>query len=297
MSQFDNDFWDKEEEEPSDTWKQSKQYSQKEEQEEEQDGDEELYDLSESEEIEDFLDVEEISVVDNARIRLEQGRLYEMLIKHNLFDGVEAMPQAVTKVQSEIKEFIIERLEILLGMKSEKQKEVHQIIKESQFNELEVQALKMIASKVTKGVSESAPPPSERPKSGLNAIKTSSPSKPALSVVKKSPPPPPPQVQKKTYKQVPVKNPLKQESFKKPVEEDTRNMSPDAIAKKDIRYINSLKDMSLSEANKLVSERHVRPRPTTKMDQESINRHYAAKMAVNQEAQTFTALLAMAKRK
>ena len=296
MSQFDNDFWDREEEEPSDTWEQKKKYSQKEEEEEEQGGDEELYDLSESEEIEDFLDVEEISVVDNARIRLEQGRLYEMLIKHNLFDGVEAMPQAVTKVQTEIKEFIIERLEILLGMKSEKQKEVHQIIKESQFNELEVQALKMIASKVTKGVSESAPTPSERPKNGLNAIKVNSPSKPALSVVRKSPPPPPP-VQKKTYKQVPIKKTVKQESFKKTEEEDTRNMSPDAIAKKDIKYINSLKQMTLEDANKLVSERHARPRPNFKMDQESINRHYAAKMAVNQEAQTFTALLAMAKRK
>ena len=72
--------------------------------------------------IEDLLQEEEISVVDNARIRLEQGRLYEMLIKHNLFEGVDAMPQAVAKVQTEIKEFIIERLEILLGMKSEKQK-------------------------------------------------------------------------------------------------------------------------------------------------------------------------------
>ena len=296
MSQFDNDFWDKEEEEPSNAWEQNKQYSQEEDEEEQ---DEELYDLSESEEIEGLLDVEEISVVDNARIRLEQGRLYEMLIKHNLFDGVDAMPQAVIKVQSEIKEFIIERLEILLGMKSEKQKEVHQIIKESPFNELEVQALKMIASKVTKGVSESTPAPTEKPKGGLNAIKAPSATKPALNVVKKPTPPlpPPPPVQKKTYKQVPVKKTVKQESFKKTEEEDTRNMSPEAIAKKDIKYINSLKEMSLSEANKLVSERHVRPRPTTKMDQESINRHYAAKMAVNQEAQTFTALLAMAKRK
>ena len=74
-------------------------------------------------------------------------------------------------------------------------------------------------------------------------------------------------------------------------------MSPEAIAKKDMKYINSLKEMSLTEANKIVSERHTRPRPNVKMDQESINRHYASKMAINETAQTFTALLAMAKRK
>jgi hypothetical protein len=291
MSQFDNDFWDREEEEAPAAWGQDSKYFAQEQEETE------TYDLDESEGIEELLDVEEVSVVDNARIRLEQGRLYEMLIKHNLFDGVDAMPQAVIKVQSEIKEFIIERLEILLGMKSEKQKEIHQIIKESQFNEMEVQALKMIASKVTKGASETAPSPVEKPRSELNAIKSNSVSKPGLNTIKKpSPPPSAPVAQKKTYKQPPAKKPMKQEDFKK-TEEDVRDLSPEAIAKKDINYINSLKQMSLSEANKLVSERHTKPRPNVKIDQETVNRHYAAKMAINQEAQTFATLLAMAKRK
>lgn len=297
MSQFDNDFWDREEEEKESAWKQDNQYFNQEEQEED-----EIYDLSESETVEELLDIEEVSVVDNARIRLEQGRLYEMLIKHNLFDGVDAMPQAVVKVQSEIKEFIIERLEILLGMKSEKQKEIHQIIKESQFNELEIQALKMIASKVTKGASEVTPtstPVPEKPKNELNAIKNNT-IKPGLNMIKKPSPTQAPSsvIQKKTQKQIPMKKPTRQIVTKKIEEEqDIRNMSPEAIAKKDMKYINSLKEMSLTEANKIVSEKHARPRPNIKIDQESVNRNYAAKMAVNQEAQTFTALLAMAKRK
>lgn len=293
MSQLDNDFWDREEE-------RNTSYQENDEQDveytDQEDGDDGLYDLSESETVEEFLDVEEVSVVDSARIRLEQGRLYEMLIKHNLFDGVDAMPQAVIKVQSEIKEFIIERLEILLGMKSEKQKEIHQIVKESQFNDLEVQALKMIASKVTKGASENVPPPvTEKPKNELNTVKNNTSNRPALNTLKK-PAPPAPVVQKKIHKQAPARKPVRQEPVKRP-KEDVSDLSPEAVAKRDMKYINSLKQMPLSEANKIVSEKHARPKPTVKIDQESVNRQYAAKMALNTEAQTFTTLLAMAKKK
>lgn len=286
MGQLDNNLWDKEEES---SWEEDNEYL---EEEQEQLEDSESYSLDNSETIEEFLDREEVSVVDNARIRLEQGRLYEMLIKHNLFDGVDAMPQAVVKVQSEIKEFIIERLEILLGMKSEKQKEVHQIIKESQFNELEVQALKMIASKVTKGASEEVSSISEKPKNELNMIKPSSPNKAGLNSIKK---PDPVVNQKKLVKEVPAKKISKPE-FKK-TEKDTQDLSLDGIVKKDMKYIESLKKMSLTDANKIVSERHARPQPKIKLDQESINRQYAAKMSLNEEANAFTALLKMAQKK
>lgn len=294
MSQFDRNFWDREEEEEETpaNWEQNDQYFTEENQEES-----ELYDLGESETVEEFLDVEEVSVVDKARIRLEQGRLYEMLIKHNLFDGVDAMPQAVVKVQSEIKEFITERLEILLGMKSEKQKEVHQIIKESQFNELEVQALKMIASKVTKGASETISNVSEKPKNELNAVRNTNASSSGINSIKKTIPSAPQKQQ-----QIPAKKPVKQQVVKRNKEEvvkeeRTENLSPEAIAKRDMKYIDSLKKMPLTEANKLVSERHSRPRPNVRIDQETVNRNYAAKMAINEEAQAFTTLLAMAKRK
>lgn len=290
MNQLGSDFWDRNEEEETSTEEDYQYFT-----EEKSSRKNELYDLSDSETIEEFLDVEEVSVVDNARIRLEQGRLYEMLIKHNLFDGVDAMPQAVTKVQSEIKEFIIERLEILLGMKSEKQKEVHHIVKESQFNELEVQALKMIASKVTKGASETEPVVPDKPKNELNAIKSPGLGKPVLNSIKK---PTPVAVQKKTPNQAPlVKKNINRELLKKNTEEDIKNLSPELIAKKDMKYIESLKQMSLSEADRVVSERHARPRYPGKLDQESINRQYSAKMALNKTAQDFAVLLAAAKKK
>lgn len=254
--------------------------------------------VSEDSLIENLLDDEEVSVVDAARIRLEQGRLYEMLIKHNLFESVDAMPQAVAKVQSEIKEFIIERLEVLLGMKSEnKIKETH-IVKESQFNDVEVQALKMIASKVTKGASDKVEEKTENsPKrsSPINAINSSNNKKSNLNSIKNT------VVEKtksvsnnipvKSSKQVPT-NAINKENIEKNV--SSKNLSVDDIAKKDMKYIESLKQMTLAEANSIVSQRHSKPKPNVTLNQEDINRQYTSRMAVNEKAQAFSTLLAAA---
>lgn len=258
------------------------------------------YDFEESAEIEDLLDEEESSVIDNARIRLEQGRLYEMLIKHNLFENVDAMPQAVAKVQSEIKEFIIERLEVLLGMKSENQPKETHIIKESQFNDMEIQALKMIASKVTKGASEVQSEKKEL-SGGLNTIKTLDVKKNTLNSVKSSE-----SIQKKPVQATkPAKAPVKQSSPSASKAAPRNNpeaivssktLSPEDIAKRDMKYIESLKEMSLADANKVVSQRHTRPKPSVTLNQEDINRNYATKMAVNETAQTFTTLLQLSKK-
>ena len=43
-----------------------------------------------------------------AQVRLEQGRLYQMLLKHDLFDGVDADARAMKNVQNEIREFMRE---------------------------------------------------------------------------------------------------------------------------------------------------------------------------------------------
>ena len=289
-----NNFWDKEE---ASYWEDYKEFDQKSHN-TVFESDKTLEDnsdiLSESETVEDLLDVEEVSVVSNARIRLEQGRLYEMLIKHNLFEGVDAIPQAVNKVQSEIKNFIIERLEILLGMKSEKQTEIREIIKESEFNELEVQALKMIASKVTKGASENTlSAEKEKIKSNLKPIKAAGSQNTSLNSIKKT------DFsinQKKNKQQLPIKKDVYKE-YKTIPNKDIQSLSSEMIAKKDIQYIETLKNMSLDEANKVVSERHNRPRSTVKIDQESVNRNYATKVSLDKTAQAFTQLIAMAKKK
>jgi hypothetical protein len=96
------------------------------------------------------LEEEEQDVVTEAMVRLEQARLYDMLIKHNMFEGVHANPIALRNVQEELKQYIVERLQILLGIKTEKQQPTSMKI-ELPFNKLEIQALKDLAFKLTKG--------------------------------------------------------------------------------------------------------------------------------------------------
>jgi len=239
---------------------------------------------------------EEKNIIDNARIRLEQGRLYEMLIKHDLFDGVDADPKAVSNVQQEIKSFIMERLEILLGMRAEKEVEVYKV--ESQFNDMEVQALKMVASKVTQGQSAKVPEPKKEPSplspvqkqektKGLNTLGKKIGKQPVRHSLK-------PKINKKVVKQQP-KRKLKKEI----VDTSTKDMSVDEIAMKDIKYLETLKNMPLEKKAEIVAERHKKPRTKSaiagagseQQAQDIINSHYQTKTSVNQEANHWIALL------
>ena len=101
----------------------------------------------------------ESNTVYNARLRLEQAKLYELLINHNLFEGVDASEQAVKNVQNELKFYILKRLEILLGIR-EPVVRVEAAVADPQFNEVEVDFLKQLAYKGTFGRSvEEAPAP------------------------------------------------------------------------------------------------------------------------------------------
>jgi hypothetical protein len=135
------------------------------------------------------------SILTNANLRLEQGNLYRMIMGHDIFQGVDADPQAIANVQAEIRGFVKERMEIMLGMKTETSK-VETLEIDFPFNEMEVKALKALAFAATKGASEHSdayvpevrrtsqelPTVSSAPrKAGLNTIggSTKRPSKPA----------------------------------------------------------------------------------------------------------------------
>jgi hypothetical protein len=91
----------------------------------------------------------DLEVLKNARLRLEQGKLYEMLLKHNLFEGVEAEQRAINNVQREIRSFIKERLEILVGLKPDPRlKRVETGLE--MFSGVELQVLKEFVGRVTK---------------------------------------------------------------------------------------------------------------------------------------------------
>lgn len=266
------------------------------------------YDDSEDE-LDEFIDSissdeqNELSTMDKVRLRLEQGRLYEMLIKHDLFEDVDAMPEAVQKVQLEIKQFITERLEVLLGIRAEKETIVQQITSEPQFNDLEVQTLKMVVQKMTNGASLNAPTTKKEP-SPINVVKKEAPKEglKKLSVKNNVTPKPTPTptptagrpLRNRVNKQVkrPTSTPqLKAEFLNKGVE------NVEEAAKKDIKYIESLEKMSLEEANKIVSQRHSRPKPPpSNVNQDIINSHYKHKVSMNEEGNTFAQLLKLAKK-
>jgi len=240
---------------------------------------EEDYDL-------DFIDEEyeakqEESVMEHARIRLEQGKLYEMLIKHDLFDGVDAMPEAVEKVEREIKEFIVERLEILLGMRAEKEKQ--SVSYQSQFDDNEVDALRNIAQRLIEKSGPVAPKPKSvnTEPSPINRVKKKV-LKPKINALGKEAPKAP--VRQKTKAKTKSSKPLPTRSSNKPkrklkdeYQKNTDNMSVFQAAKKDLEYLEKLESMSLEDKNKIVAERHNRPRPPLKdahESQQTANRVY-----------------------
>ena len=105
------------------------------------------------------LDTRESNILSDATVRLEQARLYDMLIKHDLFAGVKANPKALQNVQNELKQYIVSRLEVLLGIRQEKKEkdQPKQLVVESPFNDVEIEFLKALSYKGTKGASASAP--------------------------------------------------------------------------------------------------------------------------------------------
>jgi hypothetical protein len=111
----------------------------------------------------------ESGIMSSAMVQLEQAKLYDMFLKHNLFDGVKANPEALKRVEQELKDFILERLQILLGMKQEKKvQQVQQFKVELPFNNVEIEFLKALSLKGTGGASANVKPAKVN---GLSSIK------------------------------------------------------------------------------------------------------------------------------
>jgi len=141
---------------------------------------EELTEQVAEDEDEDFTEV-----LSDARLRLEQGKLYELIMNHSLFDGVDADPRAAKSVQKQIRTWAKTQMEIMLGMRQEPT--VAGMVS-SPFNNLEVDVLKKLASAASKGATESeeaneAPTvsvPVIQKKKTLNSIGSSKPQQKSL---------------------------------------------------------------------------------------------------------------------
>lgn len=172
-------------------------------------------------------EIDNQSVLSNARLRLEQGRLYEMVMTSNLFENLDADQQAIKNVQRELKKFAKERMEVMLGMRAEKTPE--STIVSSPFNDLEVTVLKKLASAATKGLSES-------PEANKIATTTApaAPKKQALTPIgahakKPEPKPLASTPAKPISRRELAKKTIPQPDFK-PLEKDPAEMTPEELA-------------------------------------------------------------------
>jgi hypothetical protein len=94
-------------------------------------------------------------VLTDANLRLEQGSLYKLIMKHSLFEGVDADPKAVQNVQKAIRKFAREQMEVMLGMRKDTAT-VENLQIDFPFNQVEVEVLKMLANKASGGASENS---------------------------------------------------------------------------------------------------------------------------------------------
>jgi hypothetical protein len=126
----------------------------------------------EAEEVEEDLS----AILNDARLRLEQGKLYELVLQNDLFIDTGIDERAVKYVQKEIRKFAQERMEIMLGMRQEQASaQTNAFPAEAfPFNSLEVEVLKSLAAAATKGASREAadfiPETVPAPKKGLSPI-------------------------------------------------------------------------------------------------------------------------------
>lgn len=118
--------------------------------------------------IQDEDDEDFSTVLSDARLRLEQGRLYEMVMNNDLFEGTDADPVAVKHVQKQIRNFAKERMEIMLGMRQEASQET---IVSSPFNPLEVEVIKAMARTFSKGATDTPEANAEAPVATRQGLK------------------------------------------------------------------------------------------------------------------------------
>lgn len=84
-----------------------------------------------------------------AEKRIEQANLYKAILNSNLFGKGSARPEIIKIVDKEFKEFVMYRLEVLLGIKSEGGVRGAQPVQAAlPFNQSEIAALKDIARKL-----------------------------------------------------------------------------------------------------------------------------------------------------
>jgi len=171
-------------------------------------------------------------VLDDALVRLEQGRLYKMLMTHikdGMLADVDCEDRSIKNVEREMTAFIVSRIEVLLGIRKRKVKvrQVRPMLKsDPEFTAGEQQVLKkLVGNAVAKSGIKPMGSPAEAPK-----LKSRTAPKKVARKKKAAPLPPAPKgrVKKRTKKTAP----------KKPLTKSPYEMNADELMERN-KQINS----------------------------------------------------------
>lgn len=116
---------------------------------------EEIQEWAEDQDFVEFSDEDlenDEELINDVSLRLEQGRLYQLILNHDLFKDIKAPPKAIANVQREIRQHVKSRLAILLGLKPDTQ-----VVPKRQdfpFSDMEINLLKTLLVKLSNGATE-----------------------------------------------------------------------------------------------------------------------------------------------
>ena len=86
--------------------------------------------------------------VNEAIKRIEQAKLYESLLRHDFFAPGSARPEIQSKVTKEIRDFILERLTVLVGIKQSREEIPAPVAAAMPWDESQIEALTSIADRL-----------------------------------------------------------------------------------------------------------------------------------------------------
>ena len=250
------------------------------------------------------LDMSEKQIMQQSIMRLGQARLYEMFLKHDLFGEVDVEESVKRVVEKELKTFILERLQILLGIKREPEvvetQVIQQITTPPQFNDIEVEFLKALSNKGTGGASSKGvttqPLPVQttsvvsKPKDVLTTMSSSS--TPTKTLKTMSPP-----IKKPIEKKVKQNNKASNNKLLDLINNHGLNQKEAEAVLRDLEMPNNKRpnQMSASELRERNSKINNK-KPVSKVpipDADALMLHYATNM--NKDTKTIAGLFAQAR--
>ena len=90
--------------------------------------------------------------------RIEKAKLYEAMLRHPFFSPDSAREEIIESVEKEFREFVVHRLEVLLGIKKPNERVTPSVQQPLPFSAQQVEALKRLADRVLDGAKKPSQP-------------------------------------------------------------------------------------------------------------------------------------------